>query len=393
MKVALAICYYYPNYGSMLQAYATQEAVKKLGCDYITLHINMPINYMPQSKAKYYFHKLTNPEIIKTHWRQYQGRQKLKKYPEIKKGIETRNKCFKEFSQTRFKLTDLLPTKQSLTEYVKNQDCVLVGSDQLWSPANVEHDYYTLGFVPDNVKKISYATSIGTRNIPKYQIDTYKHFLSRFSSISVREKSAVDIIKKMGFDSELVLDPTLLFTGEEWLSIQQKEPIVKEPYVLCYLLGTTKWHRSMISKIAEKYGCKIVALQQLDEFNEDDVNFGDDQRYDVGPAEFINLIRNAQIVCTDSFHGTCFSILNHKQFFTMNRFSDSEKLSTNTRIDSLLGQLRLNERRINDYSSGLARLSSEDLPIDYSSVDEKLMTLRESSFDYLRNAFGVSNDR
>lgn len=392
MKVVLAICYYFPNYGSMLQAYATQEAVNKLGHDCYTLHISNPINYMPQSKAKYYFHKLTNPEIVKTHWRQYQGRQKLKKYPEILKGIETRNRYFKEFSQTKFRLTELLPTRQSLTEYVKGKDCVLVGSDQLWNPANVEHDYYTLGFVPDTVKKVSYATSIGTKSIPGYQIETYKHFLSRFSSISVREKSAVDIIENLGFNAELVLDPTLLFTGDEWLSIQKKEPIAKEPYILCYLLGTTKWHRSMVSKIAEKYGYKIVSLQQLDEFNEDDVHFGDEQRYDVGPAEFVNLIRNAQIVCTDSFHGTCFSILNHKQFFTMNRFSNTERLSTNTRIDSLLGQLDLNDRRINDYSNGMNRLTKEDAPIDYSAVDEKLAELRRQSFDYLKNALGVTDD-
>lgn len=395
MKVAIASCYYNHNYGSMLQAYATQEAIKRLGCDTKTLRCLSPIHYMTQSKFRYYFHKVTNKDILSRKIREYKGKQNLKKYPEIQKNIEIRNECFDNFYKSSFDLTELLSTRDEMHQYVSQVDAVVVGSDQLWNPVNVEHDFFTLTFVPDDVNMIAYATSIGTTNIPDYQTETYRNFLSRFDSIAVREKSAVDVIKKLGISKDVaqVLDPTLLLTGDEWLGIQQKEAIVKEKYILCYYLGVNQDHRKFAEKVKRLTGLEIVTLPHLDEFVEKDINFGDKQLFDIGPAEFVNLIRNAELVLTDSFHGSCFSILNHKKFITLNRFSNANSESTNTRLDSLLSMLGLLDRRCNGSENDESIRSMLESDIDYEKVDRELQALRQDSITYLSNALGLEKEK
>ena len=170
------------------------------------------------------------------------------------------------------------------------------------------------------------------------------------------------------------------------MKIQKEEPIYKGDYILVYFLGVNQQHREFVRKLKEKTGYKIVALQHCDEFVEKDVGFADDALYEVGPSEFVNLIRNAQFVCTDSFHGSCFSILNHKKFFTFNRFDDDDNQSTNTRIDSLLSIAGLENRRLN------LRALGESIPdqilddIDYDTVDARLCTQRVESIRFLRDA-------
>lgn len=395
MKVGIASCYYHHNYGSMLQAYATQRIVEKLGCDAYTISCTVPIDYMTQSRMSYYWHKIINIGIVKTKIRQSKSKLQLKKYPDVLKGRAVRDKYFDDFHKKYIRLTGYNKDRNALEKTATEFDAVVVGSDMLWHPINVEHDYYTLTFVPECVKRIAYATSFGTTDIPKYQINTYKEFLKRFDAISVREKSGIQVIDTLKIDktAKVVLDPTLLFTGEEWMEIQEMEPIVKEKYIFCYFLGVNQEHRDFVRRLQQKTGYKVVALQHLDEFVEADINFGDMKPYNVGPSEFVNLIRNAEYVCTDSFHGTCFSILNHKQFYTFNRFASKSSQSTNTRIDSLLGIVGLESRRMmssDDYESGIERIGNA---IDYNTVDQKLCVAREESIEYLKTAIFSEKQR
>ena len=391
MKVGIASCYYHHNYGSMLQAYATQRIIEKLGCDSITIACNSPIAYMTQNKITYYFHKVTNPDIVKTKIRQFKSKKIIKLYPSVRKGRIERDEYFDNFYKKYIKLSQNNITRYDLTSVTSACDAVVVGSDMLWHPINVEHDYYTLMFVPDTVKKIAYATSFGTTKIPGYQVEIYKQFLNRFSSISVREKSGVDLIKSLGIDKmvSVVLDPTLLFTGDEWLEIQKVEPIYYEKYIFCYFLGVNQEHRNFANRLKEITGFQIVALQHLDEFVVNDLNFGDIKPYNVGPGEFVNLIRNAEYICTDSFHGTCFSILNHKKFYTFNRFNNKNTQSTNTRIDSLLEITGLENRRITSEDDAQKKINDINSDIDYDIVDEKLIIFREQSIDYLKEAISL----
>ena len=140
----------------------------------------------------------------------------------------------------------------------------------------------------------------------------------------------------------LACDPTLLLTKEEWQKIA-----VKDKYILCYFLGKSIEHRKFAEKLKQKTGYKIVSLNHADEYVKYSDIFADETPYDIGPRQWINLIENAEYVCTDSFHGTIFSLINNKNFFTFERYnSKNSKISTNSRIYSLLETVQLKERLI-----------------------------------------------
>lgn len=388
MKIGIASCYAHHNYGSMLQAYATQKIIQNLGHDAVTIQCNKPINYMQQSKARYLYHKITNPDIVRKKIRELKGKIELNKHADIKSNITIRSQKFTDFYLSNINLSKLCPSRSALEELASSFDAVVVGSDMLWHPINVEHDYYTLSFVPNAIKKISYATSFGTTSIPKYQINKYKDFLSKFSSISVREKSGIAVIKNLGINKEVqvVLDPTLLFDQNDWIKLQANKPFINEDYIFCYFLGVNPEHRWFAQELKKTTGYKIVTLQHLDEFIKNDIGYADLTPYNVGPSEFINLISNAQFVCTDSFHGTCFSILHHKNFYTFNRFNSANTQSTNTRIDSLLSMTGLEDRRIsiNNRSVDIDKYLNRE--VQYKDVDKKLKDKRNQSIKYLRDA-------
>lgn len=390
MKIGIASCYYNRNYGSMLQAYATQKIVEKMGHMAVTIQCLSPINYMMQSKLQYYIHKLGNIDIIKSKIRQHTGKLKATNNDEYMKNIRIRNEKFDNFYKQHIHLSKLNKTRDELVEMVSGMDAVIVGSDMLWHPINIEHDYYTLTFVPDSIKKISYATSFGTTVIPKYQRIKVKEFLERFNSISVREQSGIKVISDLGVDKsiQVVLDPTLLFTAEEWMDIQDPNPIISQKYIFCYFLGVNQEHRYMAQRLQILTGYKIVTLPHLDEYVINDEHFGDYRLFDVGPSEFVNLIRNAEFILTDSFHGTCFSILNNKRFATFNRFQEKNSQSTNTRIDSLLHIVNLEDRHVEKLMSFDNFKNLIEERIDYDYVNKKIAREREESIHFLNNALG-----
>lgn len=383
--IALVTCYFHHNYGSMLQAYATQMMMDELGFPYETIACKAPINYMEQSKWIYILKKL-----IIADWKIKIGKVKInyykKKYKRtFGKDVDLRDRYFESFAHEYFKVSPYYDTREKLSEVTCNYSAFLVGSDQLWRTDSVEHGYYTLEFVPDNILKVAYSTSFGITKVPWFQLEKNRRFMKRFDYIAVREKSGSKLIKDLtGRDVPVVLDPTLLFTGEQWMKIQQVEPIIEGRYILCYLLGNNPSQRNFIKGLKKRTGLKIVALQHLDEYISDATNFADEAPYNVGPKEFLNLIRNADYVFTDSFHCSVFSILYRKNFFTFSRFSDTNIQSTNTRIDNLLTLTGLESRRMTGDRSIDYCLT---LPLEFTDVDNKLESMRKLSFNYLREAF------
>lgn len=240
-----------------------------------------------------------------------------------------------------------------------NYSSVLVGSDQLWLPGNIAADYYTLNFVPETVNSIAYATSFGQSSLPKNSAKKAEVFLKKIKHIGVREESGQKLVKEIANrDVPVVCDPTLLFTGDEWMAIQQKEPIIKGKYILCYFLGNNPPHREFAKRLKEVTGCKIIALTHLDEFVKSDEGYADETPYDIDPADFLNLIRNAEYVCTDSFHCSVFSILYKRQFFTFRRYNRNTKQSTNSRLDTLFHMAGITGRLL----TGEENMSQEMYP-------------------------------
>lgn len=381
-KLAIITGYHIKNYGSALQAYATQKVINDMEIE------SECIQYEKTKNIKQAL-RVFNIPLLKTKLSViYKKLYAKKNYDKIGKNFEIRNQIFDKFVNDNFKISKKYHGYNELKENIKNYDAVLLGSDQVWNPLNFGSHYYTLEFVPNNIPKIAYAPSFGVSKIPNSQKTKTKAYLNRIEYISVREKKGQEIVRELtGREVPVVVDPTLLLTLEEWKKIYRSERIVKEKYIFCYFLGTNKNHRKFANRLKEKTGYKIVTLPHMDEIVKDDFNFGDEQIYNAGPSEFLNLISNAEYICTDSFHGTVFSIIHNKTFFTFSRYEETQNASTNSRLKSLLGILGIEERL---YKSTIEPEDVMDDKIDYQAVKEKLNKIKESSKDYLTKALKAS---
>lgn len=385
-KIALATCYFHPNYGSELQAYATQRIFEAWEIPCETIRIDGFQRELDAEKVKFYLRRAWDPQVF-TGTIGRIGRKKLQAVLHRKDfggKLAVRQKKFTEFQRRHFHLSPLYRSREELTDACGGYSSVVVGSDQLWLPSNIAADYYTLSWVPDEVNKVSYATSFGTSCLPAPIQKKAKAFLPRIQHLSVREQSAVAMIRQYtGRSAALVCDPTMLFDAEEWLEIQPVEPMVSGNYILCYFLGNNKKDRAFAQRLRDITGYKIVALLHLDEYIAADEGYADEAPYDVGPGELLNLIRHARYVVTDSFHGSVFSLLYRKTFFTSRRVAKEGLLCTNSRLDSLFDTLGVTGRLITGDEPVEECLKRK---IDFDTVHRKIQAFRISSMAFLREA-------
>lgn len=379
-KIGLCVCYDTKNYGSQLQVLATQLKVQSLGYDYEIIRYKKKYDLKMILKS---VPRLLNPWMVRGKLARLEKKQRLKKYPEIRRMCSQRNQLFEGFIERFFDhLSPVYVGYEELKKRTPHYDGFLVGSDQLWLPSGLASGFYTLGFVPDKKMKIAYATSFGVGKIPVWQRGRTRAFLKRFDFLSTRELRGAEIIRELtGREAQVVVDPTLLLTREEWECVIPEKKIINTPYIFCYFLGAAKEHREIAHELKKKTGLPIVTTPFLDHFVQEDLEFGDMRLFDVAPDDFVNLIRGAEYVLTDSFHGSVFSILHHKQFITFNRFPGTSGNSRNSRIDSLCGLLGLEKRR--HHEAIMKEVAAE---IDYGAVEEKLAVLRQKSVDYLAQA-------
>lgn len=383
MRIELASCYFINNYGSILQAYALQKFLEDQGNEVENINVDGIKKDLDKAKIRYYLREAKDFSVILNK----AGRVKQAALKRIDKRyaktLSRRDEKVKAFREKYIRISPLLQSKKEMGEYVKNSDAVIVGSDQLWLPSNIAADYYTLSFVPEHIKKISFSTSFGVSTLSNDFKEQTKSFLSRFDYLSVREDTGKKIINDLGIDCKLVCDPTLLLTQEEWLDAIPDHQKVEEPYIFCYFLGNIPEHRELAKKIRSETGMKIVALLHCEQYSKCDYGYADITPYDVGPDDFVNLIRHAALVLTDSFHGTCFSVINNKQFFSLPRHRDDEKLSTNSRLYSLAQVLGFKDRIVPLKKIGDININSK---IDYRDINEKLYLFRTDSRDFLIKA-------
>lgn len=243
--------------------------------------------------------------------------------------------------------------------------------------------FFNLLFVDENIRKIAYASSFGVSEIPSFQRKETGKYLDRFYRIGVREESGKKIVESLSTKkAQVVADPTLLLTSEEWTEeIRDSKVNTSTPYIFCYFLGTNPEARAAANELKEKTGFKIITLRHMDEFIETDEKFGDEAPYNVNPEDFVKYIKEAEYILTDSFHCSAFSIQFHKRFMTFYRFAIGKKGGRNSRIDSLFSVLQIPQDRI--YKGDIAKISSK---IDWDSVDNSLNLFRQESINYLREA-------
>ena len=385
-KIAVVSCYFKHNYGSMLQAYATQMALDKLNYDNETIDITGFNGEIKKAKLKYFAKASLTSDILLSKLGMAKNvlKKKLSK-GEYTNKTQIRDKKFDDFSKKYFRLSPIYSSMTELSNKCEERySSVLVGSDQLWLPANIAANYYTLSFVPDTVNTIAYSTSFGQSQLPKSVAKKASAFLNKIKHIGVREETGQKLVKDIASRNvPVVCDPTMLFTGEEWMSIQQEKPIVDGKYIFCYFLGNNPSHRDFVKRLMKKTGYKVVALTHLDEYVKSDENYADETPYDVDPADFVNLIRNAKYVCTDSFHCSVFSILYRKQFLTFRRFNRDTIQSTNSRLDSLFNLVGVDNRFV-DPEDDVKKYLNMDT--NYDLVHEKLAKVREQSYIYLKKS-------
>ncbi len=380
-KVGIVSCYFKDNYGSMLQAYATKKILDKNEIPNETINIKYNKDFK-NGKRKYYLSQITNFKFIKNKLGMVKLKIDKKLNKQLGKNIAIRTQKYKEFRK-EFNLSRSNNTFKDLTNQAKElYSDVIVGSDQLWLPVNVVADYYTLNWVPDEINKISYSTSFGFSSIPNKYVELYRNFLNRINYLSTREESGVQIIKDIvARDAKLVCDPTILLTKDEWHEESSKERKYDEKYILCYFLGNNIEHRKFAERLRKKTGYKIVSLNHADEYVKYSDEFCDYAPFDIGPMEWISLIENAEYVCTDSFHGTVFSILFNKMFFDFRRHNNKSKVSTNSRIDSLLDVAGISKERILVGNEDIDKVLT--YKIDYNKVNENINKFREDSQKWL----------
>lgn len=380
--VGVCIKYFHKNYGGMLQAYATVSLLEKYNIDYELIRYQKTHTPIKIIKS---LPRLFNRVLLNDKYEAFLKEKAVKSHPEFAENNKIRDKAFSKFEKKHFvKLSPVFVGYNALCAGAERYDAVITGSDQLWSPAGLPTNYYNLMFVPSKIKKISYASSFGVKDIPWYQKKRTAEFLNRIEYISMREKRGSEIVKELtGRTVKTVLDPVFMFDSAEWENLIPCERKINEPYIFSYFLGDNPMYRSAVKKAAEMLGCKIVALRHLDRYVPEDENFGDYAPYDVAPNDFLNLLRNASYVCTDSFHGMCFSIIHNKKFVIFNRYSGNVKYSKNSRIDSLCEKLGLSSRRYSEENDFVKQL---DFDIDYPVVNDKLNVLKKEAEEYLNSA-------
>lgn len=386
-KIGIAAVTYKENFGSALQTYATQYTLEKMGYDARIFEIKGVHRQIHIKKLLYYAGRMFDPVELKYLLANLKSRSRKTasaSTDHYAQDMNVRKQVYADFNKKWNKMLPLVKGWSGLTKQASEMAAVVVGSDQLWRPSNIVGCYFTLEFVPDKVKKIAFSTSFGVPELPANLHKHAKKFLSRLNFISVRENSGADIVmRESGRGATVVCDPTMMLTVEDWMHIQEDKPFAEGKYILMYLMGDNPEQREFVKQLSKKTGCRIIGLLHGATYIAYDEEVADEKPFNVGPSEFVNLIRNAEYVCTDSFHCCVFSILNSTKFFAFRRWPDGSKFSANDRLYTLLDFTGLSRRMLMG-TEDVDKCIADD--IDFVPVLEKVAEKRKMSMEFLVNA-------
>lgn len=353
-KIAIITLNGYFNYGNRLQNYALQEAIESLGHEVETIRFNRS-NLKNEIRKK-----IGNIKRFTLH-------------PRVFNSENERKKIFKYFTTQNIKETErTYNIHDDLGFLNKKHDYFVIGSDQVWNPSMNKRSSAFFAEFADKSKRISYSPSFGISSISDEDKYDYKKWLNEIAYISTREDDGARIIMELtGREAEVLIDPTLLLSKKEWLTVSKNAPIkTKKPFLLTYFLGEIpSEYQQQIDLIAMKHNLEIINLADQK----------DKKTYETGPGEFIDYINKATIFCTDSFHGTVFSIILEKPFIVYERRGSVSMFS---RINTLLDIFDLHSRK-----SGNINLEENNaLNINYSNISEVLKYEKNKSMNFLVKA-------
>ncbi|WP_143017640.1 polysaccharide pyruvyl transferase family protein [Kriegella aquimaris] len=364
------------NYGAELQAFALHHKLKLMGYD------NEIINYLYYKNPNYKSEQLSKP-LIKTSFKNSLKDLVLKwldkysafKYPEI---ARKRKQRFDDFHKKHTALSPVYKSYSDLYNAKLEYDNYIVGSDQVWNPNNgTNMAPYFLTFAPESANKISYASSFGVGHVNETYHPQYKEWLNNLNHTSTRESDGVKIIKSISDkDATHVVDPTLLLSKNEWgeLLVPYK---TEEPYILFFIFKKNKYAEELAYKIQKRTGYKIIRVCKNEMPLEPDDKILNIR--DFGPLEFLGLYSGASVVLTTSFHGSIFSLIFEKPFYTITPASKNN----NSRQESLMTVVDLKERLLREGDEvNLDKLND----INFEEVKRKLDKQIGISTEFLKNS-------
>lgn len=361
------------NYGSILQAYALQRELNSIdGIEYeIICQYGKKVASVDNLKEK--LKRLGITKTVKRIFWKF-GLSKLR----------NRNNKIERFIENNLIISKIQYNEETIVEANEIYDGFFCGSDQVWNPELVDVDsMYWLNFAKEDKLRVSYAPSIGVNTFTDIQKEIIKNNLDGFTAISSREESGTKLINEaIGKERCVtVLDPTLMVDRNIWDNLTI-EPKYKEPYIFVYMLRGTKAQRKLVEEFAKRKNLKIITMPFLDTERIElyDFKFGDIKLWDADPSEFINVIRYAEYVFTDSFHSMVFSCLYHREFFTFPKIGKAQL----NRVTGLQALFKIPSRMITEETTVDILESMEK--INWKTVDDILNEKRSASKEYLYNA-------
>ena len=373
MRVAILTLPLHINYGGIMQCYALQRVLTRMGHDVKVLskpmYGRLYFFALFRSYISYLYYKYIRKENISSKSVLYD----LYQYRKVSKNLNffVKNNIIK-YNKRNWKAVGL------------NFDAIIVGSDQVWRAAyhpNIE-EYY-LSFIGElDIKRISYAASFGLDNLKEYSMHKLKlctRLLKKFDYVSVREDSGVLLCKEyFGVNAELVIDPTLLLDDKDYEDIFNNSNLkIDKNILLAYFLDVTDEKIKIAERLAQYKGLKLFIINSKAFDDKSEIK----ERIRMGVDKWLFNFKNSSFIITDSFHGCVFSIIFKKQFIALG--NDNRGL---TRFLSLLNRFSLNDRLINLDIRFESILNVVDKNIDYNTVYDKLSKEREKSYNFLYNS-------
>lgn len=376
MKIGVVTFWYgNNNYGMILQCWALQQHLKKLG------HEPFVIKFTPYgSKIR---------KIIKSYLgflKLFNNKNRIeyvkKKRMDLYNAEKDKNRKFEDFRLRYLKFSEY--SYYHLSDLKNNPpkaDCYIAGSDQIWCSVSEVDDSmgFFLDFGDSTIRRVAYAPSIG-KVYPKSKLRLFSKALSNFDYISCREQSAVDLCKRLGYNAIKVDDPTLLLSSEDYTSLCQS--IDYKDFVFIYSVNMHSADAIYWPTIKNMFSKKKVVVTPAGGNIQSSELFGNDVEYKYAtPGEWLSLIRDANLIITSSFHGVVFSIIFNKKFAYVP--ISGVYSSGNNRITDLLKSLDLECCIINkpeDYD----RVFNDE--IDWNFVNNRRLELIDRSFDFLKKS-------
>lgn len=360
------------NFGQVLQCYALQEFCRSLYCEvkiikYRALWDNEELSLIPKGIEREKYEYGHRDQYVESQSRE--DVQKVLKF--IKRFIHLSQQCY---------------TAEELINVTKDCNYLIAGSDQIWNPLWFDKNALLI-FASAHQHKISYATAGISNDIGKNKkiIQLIAKEIDSFKSVSVREPISKEILNRYTTkEISDVLDPTLILSEERWNRICSERQ-VKEEYILCYCIGEIRPHKHVLKYAMSKYKVQNIVYIDMSKRKLDFCNgrfmIG---RSDIGPMEFLALIRYAKAIFTDSFHGFAFSVIYKKEYYIMGRAYDTKEIFNYSRIKNIMIKFDIPERWAN---------TKQDVdkapPINYKSSEKKYRVWVEKSQNYIKAALDI----